>query len=62
MIGMMNDMKVFFLQIAEREEEFGDLAVYEFIMNEIMPNINSSTPKALADKFYNFYDKRRMGE
>lgn len=56
----MNSLEQFLKQVAHREEEFGDLAMYEFITNELLPNIHHHSPKELANLFYDFYDDRRM--
>lgn len=57
----MNSLEQFLKQLADREEEFGDLHIAQIIRNEILPNLHHYSPKQLANVFYDEYDKRRMG-
>lgn len=55
-----NPLKLFLEQLADREEEFGDLSVTEYIKNELLPNINKMSNKELANKFFDYHDNRRI--
>lgn len=57
-----NPLKLFLEQLADREEEFGDLGVTEYINNELLPNIDKMSSKELADKFFDYHDNRQMND
>jgi hypothetical protein len=56
----MDKLEIFLRHIADREEDFGDIGMYEFITNDLLPKLDQHGPKRIADMFYDYYDEARM--